>query len=127
MAKKDNASDLMMLVMGILIGLGFGLVIYYMASQAIPAPTEISRSELTTYCVREGTMNYMSLESALEIMEKSNCVDEGTLTNKFMCNSVTGTWWVDLTVKEAEGCNPACVVSVDNEDVAINWRCTGLN
>lgn len=43
-----------------------------------------------------------------------------------MCNEITGTWWIDLDVEDAEGCNPACVINVVTNQAEINWRCTGL-
>lgn len=124
--KQEQASDLIMLVMGVIIGLGLGLVIYYFVSMSIVASEEINSMELTTYCVRENTVNSMSLEDALSIARSSECVEEGTLTNKFMCNSITGTWWIDLNVGGAEGCSPACVISVETGEAELNWRCTGL-
>jgi hypothetical protein len=51
----------------------------------------------------------------------------GKLSETHMCNSSTGTWWIDFTPDSSkDGCNPACVVFVDTGDVEINWRCTGL-
>jgi hypothetical protein len=67
----------------------------------------------------------MSLTEALSIASASECTQNATLTDRHSCNSVTGTWWIDLNL-EKEGCSPACVVNVDTKTAEINWRCTGL-
>jgi len=76
--------------------------------------------------VSSETCNGMTIETALTLIEASNCSDQGTLTTTYNCNEVTSTWWVDLIVPEADGCAPACVVNTQTQEVEINWRCTGL-
>ncbi|MCP3682587.1 MAG: hypothetical protein GY861_07855, partial [bacterium] len=49
----------------------------------------------------------------------------GSIKNTYMCNPDTGTWWIDLDI-DKEGCNPACVVYIDDKTAEINWRCTGV-
>jgi hypothetical protein len=66
----------------------------------------------------------MLLSEAREIALASDCVEDGTLEEPYVCNSVTGTWWLDLDI-EIEGCNPACVVNIETGEAEINWRCTG--
>jgi len=68
----------------------------------------------------------MKLLDAIQIAANSECADEGTLTQIYNCNNVTGTWWIDMSVIDAEGCSPACVVSVEDNSATVNWRCTGL-
>lgn len=78
-------------------------------------------------CSNEAGTAGMSLSKAMQIAEASECAQEGTLAATHMCNSITGTWWIDLTPNEPkDGCNPACVVNVATETAEINWRCTGL-
>jgi|GEM_PF-2832088 len=72
------------------------------------------------------TCNGMSIEAAMELVLVSDCAQEGTLTDSYVCNENTNTWWIDITVPDAEGCNPACVVNIETQIVEINWRCTGL-
>jgi hypothetical protein len=67
----------------------------------------------------------MELKEALLIASASECVQNGTLTDRHVCNNMTGTWWIDLDLNKS-GCSPACVVFVDNKTAEINWRCTGL-
>lgn len=67
----------------------------------------------------------MLLSEAREIAGESDCVEDGTLEDTYVCNSVTGTWWIDLDI-EMEGCSPACVVNIETAEAEINWRCTGL-
>ena len=67
----------------------------------------------------------LSQEEAVAIAETSTCVDEGELTDVISYNDYTKTWWIDMIVKDKEGCAPACVVSEDSS-AEINWRCTGL-
>ena len=43
----------------------------------------------------------------------------------YFCNEGTGTYWIDLNLTKT-GCNPACVVNVEDRTAEINWRCTGL-
>ena len=77
------------------------------------------------YCIYAETGEKMSLTEAKSIAMNSDCVTEGGLTEKYMCNEVTGTWWIDLDIYK-EGCAPACVISVGRKTAEINWRCTGL-
>ncbi len=74
------------------------------------------------YCTAE-TGETMALTEAKEIAINSECGDR--LKDTYMCNEVTGTWWIDLDI-ETEMCNPACVVNVATKQAAINWRCTGV-
>ncbi len=69
----------------------------------------------------------MTIEEALQIAEESDCTEKGELTNNYMYNDNSKTWWIDIEMREEfkkDYCNPACVVSEDNT-VEINWRCTG--
>ncbi|MCC7569823.1 hypothetical protein KO465_00575 [Candidatus Micrarchaeota archaeon] len=77
------------------------------------------------YCTKEGTNYSLSYSEAVAIAELSECTVNASLTDEYMCNAITGTWWIDLDL-EQDKCNPACVVDVENETATINWRCTGL-
>ncbi|MBN1156052.1 hypothetical protein JXA85_00405, partial [Candidatus Woesearchaeota archaeon] len=80
--------------------------------------------EITAY--KEGECDKMSQEEALEIAQNSECTEQGTLTDEITYNSITKTWWIDLTPNEPKaGCNPACVVGEETLTAEINWRCTG--
>lgn len=68
----------------------------------------------------------MTIEQALIIAQSSECATIGELTNDYLCNKVTGTIWVDITIEDMEGCNPACIVNAETGLVEINYRCTGL-
>lgn len=68
----------------------------------------------------------MTIEEAMVIAQNGECVQEGTLTNNYVYNEDTRTWWIDLDpYTEREECNPACVVYEDTKTAEINWRCTG--
>ena len=72
-------------------------------------------------CSKEGTEFSMEYsEAKLIVQEKCNM----TLKDTYMCNNVTGTWWIDVE-SDKEGCAPACVVDVETKAAEINWRCTG--
>ena len=43
----------------------------------------------------------------------------------YICNEGTGTYWINLNITK-QGCNPACVISLETQKAEINWRCTGL-
>ena len=73
-------------------------------------------------CVKQEYCGEMSLEEAREI-SKAVCGDY--LENTAVCNEVTGTWWIDLSI-EKEMCSPACVVDIETKEAEINWRCMGL-
>ncbi len=91
-----------------------------------PNPVEDTEKDLadTSICYSP-TGNKMVYEDAVKIAE-SKCMD-GKLEANHFCNNSTGTWWIDfIPIEEKEGCNPACVVFVDNLEAEINWRCTGL-
>lgn len=71
----------------------------------------------------------MTFDQALEIAKKSECAEKGGLTDKYVYNSNTKTWWIDLDMKEQfkrDYCYPACVVNEETNTAEINWRCTGL-
>lgn len=76
-------------------------------------------------CTDSETGASMGFADALAIAEASSCAAEGELENVYQCNSVTGTWWIELNA-EAPGCNPACVIDVNTGAAEVNWRCTGL-
>lgn len=44
----------------------------------------------------------------------------------YLCNNATGTYWINMNVTK-QGCSPACVITIANYSVEINWRCTGFN
>ncbi len=77
------------------------------------------------WCVKNETGTKMEFSEAKEIAVKSDCVKDGNLKEGHFCNENSGTWWIDLDIKK-EGCNPACVIYVENKSAEINWRCTGL-
>lgn len=80
-------------------------------------------------CVSDDTGNSMMLEEAKGIAQASmSCTSEGTLKEEAVCNSITGTWWIDLdTTIPRQGCSPACVVNINSRTAEVNYRCTGLN
>jgi NitT/TauT family transport system substrate-binding protein len=67
----------------------------------------------------------LTLEEARAIAQNSSCVQEGTLTDTYIYNEYSRTWWFDLEpFTVMPGCNPACVISEDTRTAEINWRCT---
>jgi len=79
---------------------------------------------LISGCVQE-TADRISIQEAKSIAEASVCITEGNLTDSYVYNENTNTWWIDLDAQK-EGCSPACVVSEETNAAEINWRCTGL-
>jgi len=76
----------------------------------------------------EVTEPELTYEEALLIAQDSECTEKGTLTDTYIYNEFTKTWWIDLEMKpqfENELCNPACVVNEETKTAEINWRCTG--
>ena len=70
----------------------------------------------------------MTLEVAKIIAEDSECTEKGDLTDNYMYNENSKTWWIDLEMKDEfkfDYCNPACVVNEETKTAEINWRCTG--
>lgn len=59
-------------------------------------------------------------------LNTSACTIVGSVSQNAYCNSNTGTWWLDLSQSSYSGCNPACVIDVQNRSASVNWRCTGL-
>ena len=79
-------------------------------------------------CVPSEEPEKLSLAEAIEIAENSECMEKGTLTDNYVYNDYTKTWWIDLHMNEEfelEYCNPACVVDEKTKTAEINWRCTG--
>ena len=89
------------------------------------APANLNQAIAAEDCKDTETGNSLSYDEAVTIAEASECTQEGTLSDTYMCNENTGTWWIDLNL-EKEGCAPACVVDVNDKTAEINWRCTGL-
>ena len=96
----------------------------YAVMESYPRQCRTSNKTFTEdHCMKEDTGGILTLSDAEEIAINSEC--GGNLKETFVCNKVTGTYWIDLSL-EKEGCNPACVIDVENRTVSINWRCTGL-
>ena len=98
----------------------------------IPSSTSTTTTiELTTtttisseeFCQKKDTDIKLSLSEAKNIAIHGQCGDK--LKDTYICNEITGTWWIDLDIEKA-GCNPACVINVETKIAEINWRCTGL-
>jgi hypothetical protein len=117
-------------------------------------PGECPKEKTAELCSDQNG-NYMTLEEAKTIAEESECgknlvidcncpegyVKEGDVCNPscypkclapstqcektYFCNEGTGTYWINLNIKK-QGCNPACVINLENKSAEINWRCTGL-
>lgn len=77
------------------------------------------------FCTEAETGERLALSEARQVAMNSECVEEGSLTDKSFCNENTGTWWIDLDI-EKQGCAPACVINVATKTAEINWRCTGV-
>jgi len=65
------------------------------------------------------------------VIARSNteCLSAGSISTDFSYNKFTNTWWFEIErspEQEADGCNPACVVSEVAQTAEVNWRCTGL-
>lgn len=87
----------------------------------------INDSTITGQICTSETGESMSLGIALKTASESSCVSSASLTDRYSCNSITGTWWIDIDpIEPKQGCNPACVVNVKTGEAEINWRCTGL-
>ena len=95
-----------------------------------PEVTETNTTEPETNATETGVpeedCNGMALSEAMGIAEASECIQNGTLTDITTCNYITSTWWIEMDVEDMPQCNPACVVSVDDRNATINWRCMGL-
>lgn len=71
--------------------------------------------------------SHLTIEEAMAIARASSCGAEGRLTDTWVYNEYTRTWWFDLEpFTPRRGCNPACVVYEATKTAEINWRCTGL-
>jgi hypothetical protein len=107
---------------------------FYLTSEKDPARTDratvtvtLEDWEVVDVVYAQGGLEPLTYEEAQAIAENSTCVQEGTLTDTYVYNEFTRTWWIDLEpFTEKEGCNPACVVYEDTRTADINWRCTGL-
>jgi hypothetical protein len=111
-------------------------LVFYLRSEKDPERTDKAIVKLTLdnwtvvdvlYAQGGVPSEKLTLEEAIAIAQNSDCVKEGALTDTYVYNANTRTWWIDLDpYSEHEGCNPACVVYEDRKTAEINWRCTGL-
>ena len=96
----------------------------YLIMESYPRQCKVSDETFTEdYCIKEDTGDVLTLSNAKEIAINSECGDN--LKETFICNKITGTYWIDLNL-EKKNCNPACVISIENRTAEINWRCMGL-
>ncbi|MEA3230004.1 MAG: hypothetical protein U9P44_03740 [archaeon] len=80
-------------------------------------------------CVPFPESEKLTIDEAKEIAQNTECTEKGNLTDNYMYNENSKTWWIDLDMKdefEKEYCNPACVVYEYTKTAEINWRCMGL-
>ncbi len=106
---------------------------FYLTSEKDPARTDratvtvtLENWEVVDVVYAQGGLEPLTYEEARAIAENSTCVQEGTLTDTYLYNEYTRTWWIDLEpFTPQEGCNPACVVYEDTKTAEINWRCAG--
>lgn len=77
----------------------------------------------------DDTCGDLTIGQAKEIAQNSECINEGTLKQKYYCDN-DGDIWIELDVGELKGemsgCKPACVIFSADKTAKINWRCTGL-
>jgi len=96
----------------------------YAVMESYPRQCQVLDESFTEdYCVSRDTGDILTLSDAKEIAVNSECGDN--LEETFVCNDITGTYWIDLEL-DKEGCSPACVVDIENRTASINWRCMGL-
>jgi len=128
MNKKGSAS-IFFIILALLVIVGYlmrkGIITVNVPSITtttigLTTTTTISSEE---FCQKKETDIKLSLSEAKEIAIQGQCGDK--LEDTYICNEITGTWWIDLDIKK-EGCNPACVINVETKMAEINWRCTGL-
>ena len=79
-------------------------------------------------CTKDGTTFSLTKAQATQIAgAASACTQVGPLSNNYLCNSGTGTYWIDIDeTTPTQGCSPACVVDVQTHVAELNSRCTGL-
>lgn len=132
MRKKGSASIFflmlgLLLVGGYLINEGIITVNLPSATTTSTVPVDVPTTTTTVaeeeFCQKDGTGSQLSLSEAKIIAIQGQCGDH--LKDTYICNEITGTWWIDLDI-EREGCSPACVIDVVTKTAEINWRCTGL-
>jgi len=131
MNKKGSAS-IFFLILGLLFVGGYlinqGIITINIPSSSITTTTTIGLITTTTispeeFCQKKDTNIKLSLSEAKEIAIQGQCGNK--LKDTYICNEITGTWWIDLDIEKA-GCSPACVINVETKTAEINWRCTGL-
>ena len=80
---------------------------------------------LMSLIVLAGCSTQSNMDKAINLAKNSECTEEGILTEQIHYNDNSKTWWIDLELPK-QGCNPACVVNLEEKTAEINWRCTGL-
>ncbi len=123
--KKRKLLFLVLLILIILVVLSLFKNSKKVALEQENNPSQIELVNLEQICFKKDTTFSMSIKEAEEISKNSECKEQGNLLDSYICNEITGTWWIELET-EKEGCNPACVVDVETKEAVINWRCTGL-
>lgn len=79
------------------------------------------------YLYKESTQKNEISSEVLGATTGSECLEKGALTETYVYNENSKTWWIDLEMKPEfvqEDCSPACVID-ENLHAKINWRCTG--
>jgi len=101
------------------------VLIFSACGSTTAQPNESPTPVQGEHCVDKDTGAKLSYQEAVDIAQRSECIEQGQLKETHLCNENTGTWWIDLDV-DKPGCSPACVVDVPEKTAEINWRCTGL-
>lgn len=120
---------LMVLLIFILVGGGTYYLVFINYNNSSSKSTNalnISTAPSKESCTDQATGTKMSWDEAKSLAQSGEC-QQGKLKDNHYCNENSGTWWVDLDIKDPKNCNPACVVWVKDKKTEINWRCTGLN
>ncbi len=77
---------------------------------------------LTTLIVLAGCSTQSNMDKAINLAKNSECTKEGTLTEEIHYNQNSKTWLIDLELPK-QGCDPACVINLEEKTAEINWRC----
>lgn len=97
----------------------------YKEAQEQWIPPETDKYDIEIKC---GQYEALTAKQAISITQNSECTEKASLTDAYIYNKDTKTWWIDLEMKQEfkkELCNPACVVNENTKTAEINWRCMG--
>jgi hypothetical protein len=65
----------------------------------------------------------LTYKEALDIIDSSECGQNGHATGREFCNPDNGFWWFDMGMPDENNCVASCVIDMKTKTVEADTRC----